>query len=209
MLATFVALSLTTARAAKAVTVTSPSGRLSVELQTGEGGLRWTVNRDGKPVCTASDISMQLASRVLGGEATPKSVKQTQMKETIRPVVPLKFSVIESQYNQATLNFGQYRLELRVMDNAVAYRFVTDLKGEVEVMDEQFNIMPTDGFTAHYQTCGSFSSSRLARRASPRLSPRLPSRGNLVATVAKRLPKKPITSPRRKGAERSRGASSS
>ena len=159
MLATFVALSLTTARAAKAVTVTSPSGRLSVELQTGEGGLRWTVNRDGKPVCTASDISMQLASRVLGGEATPKSVKQTQMKETIRPVVPLKFSVIESQYNQATLNFGQYRLELRVMDNAVAYRFVTDLKGEVEVMDEQFCITPTDGFTAHYQTCGSFNTS--------------------------------------------------
>ena len=155
----FLATTLTSLAASKAVTITSPGGRITVELQTEKGKLGWTVSRDGKPAFTTSDVSMTLAGLVLGGEAVPKSVKQTQMKETIRPVVPLKYAVIESQYTLATLNFGQYQMELRVMDNAVAYRFVTNLKGEIEVKDEQFTILPSEGFTAHIQPCGSFNTS--------------------------------------------------
>ena len=154
-----VATTLTSLAASKAVTITSPNGRISVELQTEKGKLGWTVSRDGKPAFTTDGISMDLGNRVLGGEAAPKSVKQTKAKETIRPVVPLKFAVIENQYTLATLDFGQYKLELRVMDNAVAHRFVTNLKGEIEVKDEQFTIRPTDGFTAHIQPCGSFNTS--------------------------------------------------
>ena len=150
---------LTSLAAGKAVTIKSPQAKLTVELQTEKGKLGWTVSRDGKPVFTTSDISMNLGNLVLGGDATPKSVKQTSAKETIRPVVPLKYSVIESQYTLATLDFGQYKLELRVMDNAVAYRFVTNLKGEIEVKDEQFTIQPFEGFTAHIQPCGSFNTS--------------------------------------------------
>ncbi len=150
---------LTSLAAGKAVTIKSPQAKLTVELQTEKGKLGWTVSRDGKPVFTTSDISMNLGNLVLGGDAAPKSVKQTSAKETIRPVVPLKYSVIESQYTLATLDFGQYKLELRVMDNAVAYRFVTNLKGEIEVKDEQFTIQPVEGFTAHIQPCGSFNTS--------------------------------------------------
>ena len=155
----FVAMMLTSAVSAKVVTITSPNGRIKVELQTDKGKLGWTVKHDGKLAFTTSDISMNVGNRVLGGEAAPKSVKQTQKKEIIRPVVPLKFSVIESQYTLATLNFGQYQMELRVMDNAVAYRFITSLKGEIEVKDEQFTILPSEGFTAHIQPCGSFNTS--------------------------------------------------
>lgn len=158
-LAMAIVATITTFAAGKAVTIKSPKAKLTVELQTGKGKLGWAVSCGGKPVFTTSGISMNLGILVLGGDAAPKSVKQTTVKETIRPVVPLKYSSIESQYTLATLNFGQYKLELRVMDNAVAYRFVTNLKGEIEVKDEQFTIQPSDGFTAHIQPCRSFNTS--------------------------------------------------
>ena len=165
-----VALTLGWATAvAKTVKIASPNGRLTVNLRADKGQLGWTVSRDGKPVYATSGVSMTLGNAaltsgssknsVLGGKALSKGVKQTLVKETIRPVVPLKFSSIENRYTLATLNFGQYQLELRVMDNAVAHRFVTNLKGEVEVMDEQFTICPVEGFRAHIQPCGSFNTS--------------------------------------------------
>lgn len=139
--------------------ITSPSGTLTVELQTKQKRLGWTVSRNGRPVYTVTDIALTVGTQTLGGQAAPKSVKQTSVSQTIRPTVPLKQSVIEDRYTEATMQFGTYSVVLRVMDNAVAYRFVTRLKGEVEVLDEQFTLLPADGFTAHIQPCGSFNTS--------------------------------------------------
>ena len=55
------------------------------------------------------------------------------------------------------MNFGSCKVEMRVMDNAVAYRFVTNMRGEILVDNEHFTIVPESGFTAHYQQCGSFN----------------------------------------------------
>ena len=144
---------------AKNIRIVSPGGRLTVNLQTGQGPLHWTVDCDGQPLFTVSDVSLTLGTQVLGGAAVPKRVQQTQMSETIRPTVPLKHSVVQSRYTLATLQFGTYRLELRVMDNAVAHRFVTNLKGEVEVTDEQFTLQPIGDYLAHTQPCASFNTS--------------------------------------------------
>lgn len=153
----FMVGSICTMVAAGNVTITSPNGRLTVDVQTDKGNLGWKVSCDGKPVYAVTDISLTVGNSVLGDDAAPKNVKQRQAKEVIKPVVPLKSAVIDNQYTLATLHFGGYQLELRVMDNAVAHRFVTQLKGEVEVKDEQFTISPVEGFTAHIQPCGSFN----------------------------------------------------
>ncbi len=147
------------ASAASTSKITSPNGVLTVELRTGKGQFGWTVKRRGKVVYTVNDISLNIGGQILGGNAAVKGVKQKRVAQTINPVVPLKFSTIADFYNEATINFGSYQVLLRVMDNAVAYRFVTNIKGEVEVKDEQFTLVPEEGFTAHYQTCGSFNTS--------------------------------------------------
>lgn len=132
--------------------VTSPDGRISVTITTADG-LGWTVAADGKTLYTESGVSLNIGGKTLGGTAKIKGIKQKSVSQTIRPVVPLKFAEIQDTYNEATLNFGSYQLLLRVMNNAVAHRFVINQKGEVEVMDEQFAIRPAEGaFTAHYQT---------------------------------------------------------
>ena len=149
----------TTLHAAKSTIIKSPDGKLVVELQTAKGQFGWTVSRNGQPVYTESGISLNIDNKILGGDAAPKSVKQTRGTRTLTPPVPLKFSTIQDRYTEATINFGNYSVLLRVMDNAVAHRFVTNFKGEVEVKDEQFCILPSDGFTAHVQVCRSFNTS--------------------------------------------------
>ena len=138
--------------------ITSPNGQIAVELRTDADGLSWTVSRGGKAVYSEANVTVNVGGKVLGNTKV-KSIRQRTASETIRPVVPLKFSEISYSYNEATLNFGTCQLLLRVMDNGVAHRFVLNQKGDVEIMDETFAIRPADGFTAHYQTCGSFNTS--------------------------------------------------
>ena len=137
----------------------SPNGTIAVELSTGSDQLSYTVFKDGKAVYELKDIRL-----VIGGETFPgKSVKvgKTQFKtERIRPVVPLKFSTIDTEYNETEISLGKgVSMLLRMMDNCVAYRFVMDRKGDVEVYDDHFVFVPADGFTAHYQTARSFNTS--------------------------------------------------
>ena len=138
--------------------ITSPNGQIAVELRTDADGLSWTVSRGGKAVYSEDNVTVNIGGKVLGNTKV-KSIRQRTASETIRPVVPLKFSEISYSYNEATLSFGTCQLLLRVMDNGVAHRFVLNQKGDVEIMDETFAIRPADGFTVHYQTCGSFNTS--------------------------------------------------
>ena len=138
--------------------ITSPNGQIAVELRTDADGLSWTVSRGGKAVYSETNVTVNVGGKVLGNTKV-KSIRQRTASETIRPVVPLKFSEISYSYNEATLNFGTCQLLLRVMDNGVAHRFVLNQKGDVEIMDETFAIRPAEGFTVHYQTCGSFNTS--------------------------------------------------
>ena len=145
------------ARAAENVTISSPNKTVTVDLATEKGKFGWAVSRNGKKVYTVGDIRLSVNGKILAGKAAVKNVKQKSVSETITPVVPLKFSTIESNYTEAVVNFGSYSVELRVMDNAVAYRFVTNIKGEIIVDNENFTMVPESGFTAHFQHCNSYN----------------------------------------------------
>ena len=143
--------------AEKQVKISSPDKKITVDLTTEKEKFGWTVSRDGVKVYTIEDIRLIVNGKPLAGKAAAKSVKQKSVSETITPIVPLKFSTIENKYTEAVVNFGSYSVELRVMNNAVAYRFVTNFKGEVTVENEHFTMIPADGFTAHFQHCNSFN----------------------------------------------------
>ena len=144
---------------AKTVKITSPDRILTVSVQADKGKLGWTVSRNGKQLYSVSGVSINVGGQTFGGQTAPKRVKQDVVRQLLYPVVPLKNATIYDQYTEATIQFDTYSVVLRVMDNAVAHRFVTDLKGEVEVRDEQFTLVPTDGFVVNYQSCGSFNTS--------------------------------------------------
>ena len=145
--------------APKATTLLSPNGKLTVNLETGSGSVSYTVVKGGKPVYEIRDIRL-----VTGTETIPdgsvKVGKTRFMYDKFQPVVPLKFSTVVDEYNETEISLGKgATMLLRVMDNAVAYRFVLDRKGDVEVYDDHFLLIPADGFTANYQTARSFNTS--------------------------------------------------
>ena len=136
--------------------LSSPDGSIVVELNN-DGSLGYTVKKDGQVVYSLSNISI-----VVGKETIPsaKAAKKTfklgrvqHVKRSFQPVVPLKFSTIDEDFNEATVNVASgVQLLLRVMNNGVAYRFVLNRKGSVDVYDDHFVLTPAEGFTAHYQT---------------------------------------------------------
>ena len=152
-------LTATTFAAPKTSRILSPDGKIAVELATGSDHVSYTVLKDGKAVYEVRDIRL-----VTGTETFPdgsvKVGKTRFLMDCLQPVVPLKFSTITVEYNETELSLGKgVTMLLRVMDNCVAYRFVMDRKGDVEIYDDHFLLIPEDGFTANYQTARSFNTS--------------------------------------------------
>ena len=76
---------------------------------------------------------------------------------TFRPAVAYKFSEIRDRCNTLRLDFrGDWSVEFRAYDDGVAYRFLSDTEGPVEVLGEEFALRLPDASTAVLQQPGSF-----------------------------------------------------
>lgn len=143
--------------AQKNTVLNSPDGSIKVELT--KKPLGWTVTQNGKKMYTLQDVSMQIGTSELACANAYKNVKTVKKSETIRPAVSMKYNEVKSEYTEATLAYGNYDVQLRVFNNAVAYRFVTRMKGDVEVKEDRFTLVPEAGYAVHRQPCGSFNTS--------------------------------------------------
>ena len=146
------ALSVFAFSAKAASKITSPDGHIAVELKTDKGQLGYTVSRNGQVVYTISDISLKVDKLTLP-TGTPKVGKTQHITRSFKPAVPLKFSTINEDFNETSISMGSgATVLLRVMNNGVAYRFVLAKKGDVEVYDDFFRLIPAEGFTIHRQS---------------------------------------------------------
>lgn len=135
----------------KVNTLTSPDGKIAVEVKTDKGQLGYTVKKDGRAVYSIEGIALKVGAQTLPVGA-PKVGKPRRVQQSFKPVVPLKFSTINEDYNETAINVGGgAQVLLRVMNNGVAYRFVISQKGDVEIVSEDFRLTPADGFKAHRQ----------------------------------------------------------
>jgi len=143
----------------KPQTLFSPDGRLKVIVET-EGSIRYDVYAGDVPVMTGNTISMTLPDRVLGQNPRLQKAARSKADELLHPFLALKASTVRNRYNALTLTFkGGYAVEFRAFDDGMAYRFITSLKGEIDVVDEQIGVhFPTEG-TLTLQQCGGFKTS--------------------------------------------------
>ena len=129
-------LSSFAANAQKQVSATSPDGQTKVTVTVSDR-IYYDVESHGEQLFKQNHIGMTLSDRTLGEKTALKGNKVTKVSETITPIHPLKFSKVENNYTLLTLTFGGgYKVEWRVYDDGVAYRFITALKGDIEVMSE-------------------------------------------------------------------------
>lgn len=83
--------------------------------------------------------------------------KASPVNRTFRPVVAFKFEEIRDRCNMLRLDFrGGWAVEFRAYDDGMAYRFVTALGHDIEVLSEKVAIRFPDDYTAVVQQPGGF-----------------------------------------------------
>ena len=122
--------------AANPYSLTSPDGKLKVDVEVGKT-ITYAVSMNGQPLLAPSAISMTLNDgSVLGAGARVKSAATTQHRGSV-PATFYKKSKVSDDYNQLLLSFGRYTLTFRAYDEGVAYRFSTKSKKALIVKNEQ------------------------------------------------------------------------
>ncbi len=139
--------------------LTSPDGRIKVSVTIGDV-ISYDVTEQGQTVVKNAIVSLTVGEKTLGARPTMTGKTTRSVNETISPVVPFKFSTIQNVCNELTMKFkGDYSLVMRAYDDGVAYRFVTNMKGQVEVMDEQLQMDLPEGYVMHVQQNPRFKTS--------------------------------------------------
>ena len=121
----------------KTYSVSSPDKQLSITL-TVDNGLYYTVEHAGVQLVAPSQISMTLSDGIVYGDPSD-NVKKTRVSSAneVWDAIMYKKNHVKVNYNQITVSFKEFDLELRAYDDGVAYRFVGKRKGEYTVESEQ------------------------------------------------------------------------
>ncbi|MBN2589540.1 MAG: glycoside hydrolase family 97 protein [Sedimentisphaerales bacterium] len=117
--------------------VNSFDGKINLNVSVKEQIL-YSVKYDSKLILASSPISMQIDSNIMIGK-NPNVLKTETRKvdNIIIPPVKIKSKEIIDQYNELKIDFEEsYSLIFRVYNDGVAYRLVTDIDKEIEVINE-------------------------------------------------------------------------
>jgi alpha-glucosidase len=138
----------------------SPNGKIEVNIDLSEG-IRFSVALNKQLFIENARVDLHFNGEALGGGAKYKKATTRTENSNVSPVVALKGQVIQNHYNQLTLFFAnKFSVEFRAFDNGVAYRFVTAIKGEVEVNEtadfefaDNFKMWssPIDAYVSSYE----------------------------------------------------------
>lgn len=134
----------------------SPNKTIRVEITISDG-IYYNIFCQNHLLLEHGTLQMKMDDNILGLHPKVTGNKTRTVNESWNPVVPFKFSTIVNHYNQLLLNFrGNYSVEFRAFDDGVAYRFITNKKGEVEISDELFQVNLPEGYLLHIQQSNGF-----------------------------------------------------
>lgn len=142
--------------AQKKAELQSPNGEIKVSLNISDK-IYYTISYSNDVLLENNHLSLNLGSETLGLNPKLSGQKANKVNEVLTPVVPLKYSSVKNQYNSLLLTFkSDYSVEFRAFDDGIAYRFITNKKGDVEVLGEDFAINFPANYLLHLQQPGGF-----------------------------------------------------
>ncbi len=138
--------------------VNSPDGNIRVNVKLTDR-IYYNVEVDGQEVMWYSPISMTTNRGVLGRSPKLISSNITSTNELIKTVWGIR-KQIDNNYNELTLEFQQsFSLIFRIFNDGVAYRFNTQFKGEMIVLEEEVEFRFWDNFNMINHVVNAFDSS--------------------------------------------------
>lgn len=123
--------------------LTSPNGALRLTVET-KPSLSWQLSLRGQPLTAPTPVSLTIANLgTLGANPELLKAERAGADQMRRPEVRQKSAEVRDHYNELSLVFkGGWAVVFRAYDEGVAYRFVTNFKGKVTVLDENFAFRP-------------------------------------------------------------------
>ena len=124
-----------TQAAEKKVELVSPNKEIKVSLRITDK-IYYSISYNGDVILKDNYLRLTLRDGVLGENPKLSGQKFSDADEMLSPVIPLKFSTVRNHYNQLRMDFkGNYSVEFRAYDDGIAYSFITNKKGDIEVIN--------------------------------------------------------------------------
>lgn len=161
--------------AQKVYRVTSPSNQVTVSIQVSDK-VYYDIESRGEILCKNSHLGLNFADNTLPQVPVVQSTKTSKVNNKVTPVFPLKNKEVENEYTLLSMQLkGGLTVEWRVYDDAVAYRYITNIKGDVKIKKEdctinlntpaQLTMQLTEWFkTSHEEPYTNVQSDRWMRR---------------------------------------------
>lgn len=115
--------------------VISPNNLLKMKLSI-NSGTTYEVWHGSTQLISSSEIGLNLSNGVVVGAGTVKSTQTNSVNNQIN--VPIgKNKTLTEAYNELIIEFNEnYKLIVRAYNEGMAYRFITDLSGEIIINSE-------------------------------------------------------------------------
>jgi alpha-glucosidase len=140
----------------KQLDLSSPDGRTKITVKL-QDRIYYSIYEDDKQLFADNHLALELDNGTLGAAPQLLSSKHQHHSGEIRPYISLKYASIKDEYNDLLLTFkGGYSVEFRAYNDGVAYRFVTNKPGNVNVLNEDFSVNFQQDYLLHLQQAGSF-----------------------------------------------------
>lgn len=139
----------------------SPNGRVRIKIDLANK-IYYSIYSGDQLLMAKCSLGLNADGLLLGENPKLKNQKRTKISEEIRPSVPLKFSKIANICNVLILSFDHsYAVEFRAYDDGVAYRIITNLKGDktgkVKIVNEDVTLNLPDEYLLHIQPAKDFT----------------------------------------------------
>ena len=118
----------------------SPDNNIRLEVQL-SGGITYDVWFGDELIMDDCCLSLDVDGCVLGSSPTLQKVSRRSVNEVKKPFLRLKYAEVPNHFNELTLKMkGGYSVIFRAYDDGIAYRFVTELPGDVIINDEDITL---------------------------------------------------------------------
>jgi alpha-glucosidase len=124
--------------------VKSPDGVLKAEVNVA-GNIHFRLYRGKRILIHSRPIGLQLKrGKEMGKSETVLDVKESNVSREVRPVVAYRSAKVKEEYNALfiTLSSG-LRLEFRCFNDGLAYRLLTDVEGDLQIVNEEMGFEVT------------------------------------------------------------------
>jgi len=134
-------------------TLTSPDNKLKVTVTFNKGNVEYSIEHCSTVILEKSPLSITLSNGEMWGKNVKQvKVKQNYVKETY-PAFFYKRNIVIDEFKEMILTFpGNYGIEFRAYNNAISYRFISNIKNDITIENEEvlFNIPENPNIYATY-----------------------------------------------------------